>query len=1309
MRDWNEGQLRGITVRGENILVSASAGTGKTAVLVERLIRRLTDPADPLDMDRFVFVTFTNAAAQEMLHRVRQGIEEKISEAPRDRRLARQRQLLGQAAISTLHGFCLELIRRHYKELGIDPGSRVLSEGEQFLLRNETLGEYLEERYEANDPGFAALTSAYGGDKTDGPLRDLIIRTLDFASAQPDPEVWLEESVGLYQGEGGADRLAALLAIYATENLRSLAAELERGVALSRRLPALKKYEDCLAEDRDKLLALSGIGPWSKLAEALEGAKGLFARLPVVQTKAALGEEPEAHESRLLLQSRIKKLREKCKKRFLDQRGGLIGETMENLAYEVSEMAPVMLALAAVTAGFYRSFEKVKRERAVLDFGDIEHYAYRLLSDGQGKASGLAAALRERYEEILVDEYQDINPVQEAILQALRGRSLVMVGDVKQSIYGFRRAAPGLFLEKYDRYRSGGGGVLERLNESYRGTEWIVGGINQVFNYCMTKESCGLDYRDGGELISKVNTPEEGRPPTDADAGRGALELHVIDPSGDGSQAEVFGAGGGGEPGAEGEETPNTERGFGSGAEPDDVSYGAWGEDPESARAAGSGEVDGPMPEPGALQTEAEFCAWRIEELMKEFIWDRSMNEGKGGLREMSYNDVAILLPAMKGVADAFVKALQARDIPVYADVGGGYFQAQEVLTALSFLKVLDNPRQDIPLAALMLSPAFGFTPEGLGRIKAAYGMGGGRGQSGGLYKALVFAGAGKSLPEGRELRVFLRKLKDYRLYARHASVAEVLTRFYEDTGFLTISSAMAGGVQRRANLLALIQRAEEFEDTGLQGLYQFIKYMEALEKEGMDLDPAPVIGEGEDVVRVMSIHKSKGLEFPVVMLATAGRRFNMRDSQRDLLLHDAWGMSGRIIIPELRVKYPGAYHMLAAAGIRREAVAEEMRKLYVALTRAQQRVVVVTADRKGEQRIRAWEEEEAGTPSSSPTAVSFMDWLGPAVFGRGQDNYWVGKYWPEGQVFAPRLFKEDEKRLWQTILTLPEAGGESPWGFVGRQLAWRYPWARTGELSAKLSVTQARGRLYPDEDPEAGRAVYAGPQEIYAPRMEGPRFLQGKSTLSPGEKGTLLHKVLARIQPAEAWREMEALRNTDTNPGASAARAAGAEPGEEGKAAAGRAAALYLDGLIQKLIEEEFLTRDEGASADKRLLAPFILSSLFRRMAQADARGECRREASFFMSVPAARVYESEQGGALDAGDSVVIQGIIDVFFMEEGRLILADYKSDRIKPGEEGELLRRYRGQLLLYAEGLEAFTGKKADEMMLYSLALGKEIPL
>ncbi|MCL1849240.1 MAG: UvrD-helicase domain-containing protein, partial [Clostridiales bacterium] len=1106
----------------------------------------------------------------------------------------------------------------------------------------------------------------------------------------------------------------------------------------------------------------------------------------------------------------------------------MMGETKDVLASEAAQMAPVMTSLASITAGFYQRYGQAKKERGVLDFSDFEQYTLALLLDREGRPTETAKALRERFEEILVDEYQDINPAQEAILQAIHGKSLVMVGDGKQSIYGFRQAAPQLFLEKHTRFDlesrdKGSGcdevshdGVLVKLAENYRSSQRVVRGINQVFDFCMTMESTGIDYAKDHRLVCAAPFSEEDRlwQSSDEKWGRSATELHLIHPGTGGIGAGEAGEAGAGEAGGAGDagageadseimqadgtddEGTDTDETVADGMDREDDLPGREGYLPGNA----SYGDDDDKPDPGVLEAEALFCARRIHALVGmpgegagESAGESVLNEN-GGTKPIRYRDIVILLPVIKRVAEVFATVLRNQGIPVYAEIGGGYFQAQEVQTAVSFLKVLDNPAQDIPLAALMLSPAIGFSPEELGRVRAAYLKADTRVGSvkwGNLYQALLYASLREEEIGVRGIRDFLEDLASHRRYARQSPVADVLLRFYESTGFLAISAAMAGGVQRKANLLALVQKAWEYEETNLQGLYPFIKYLEEMEKKGVDLSPASIIGEGEDVVRIMSIHRSKGLEFPIVILAQAGRKFNLKECSEDLLLHQEEGMASRVFLIGQRVKFDGAHHRLTAMKIREKVIAEEQRLLYVAMTRAQQRLILLATDKKAETK---WLESPA-------QANSFMDWVGPAVAGGSEtpnQNAWSCRVWSgeaqqhmpdqgaamlpapgqpqagkpqaeqsqaeQSQAGQPQAGQPqagqpqagqpqagqpqaEQSQAGQSQAGQPQAGqpqagqpqaGQSQagqpqagqaincslfatdsiiqnagksnldqgaegsgWSFLSRQLAWRYPYAQASVLRAKLSVTQAKGRLYPVSSDDAEEALWN--RDLSIGESEGPRFLRDGQGMTAAERGILLHRVLARIQPGIAYAKIDALAANERDDADERDDANERDDADERD----DAVLGYLEELLGQMVDEGFLRHAEKDAVDRRMLAPFLSSDLFHRMADADREGFYQREASFTLAAPASRLYPELDLNAEE--DTVVIQGIIDAYFTEGGRLVLVDYKSDRVEPGREDILLSRYEGQLRLYAEGLEAFTGKKVDEMVLYALQTGKALRL
>ena len=1274
MRDWNKGQRLAMEARCPNLLVSASAGTGKTAVMVERLIRRLTDPRDPLEMDRFLMVTFTNAAAREMRSRISQRLEEAAGQDGNGRWLRRQQALLGRAAISTLHAFCLELIRQNYQLLELDPQSRILNEAEQILLKQQVLEELLEARYEAGEADFLSLAASFGGEKNDRPLRELILSVYAFAASQPRPLAWLEKCGAVYRrlrearaagtaaesadpragagaGRAAEDYLPFLSTLYhrVKEELGDMAVRLKAGAESCRGFSALEGYRARAEEESAALEVFAKAPDWDSLILGLTENGEVFGRLPSVAAKPRQEEGLEEFMGRLKTQAGLKELRDQIKKAYKQLREPLLGEYQSQMLWELAAMAPAMEGLAAAVRDFTLAYQEAKREKASIDFSDIEQQALLLLTDEAGQPSDLALSLRQRYLEVLVDEYQDINPAQEEILKAVAGESFFMVGDVKQSIYGFRQAAPELFLEKYHRFRdqeaaqaaasakgeSGAGGretgKVILLEENYRSSQLILEGINSLFDQIMTPEIGGVSYQEEGRFTCGSPRPESALPARLAGKGRGPLELHLID------QATS---------------TKNPEQ------ENEDE------EDPE------------------ALRLEALLAARRILELRREGIWDDKARLS----RPLAWRDIAVLLPAMSNVAEVFTEVLRSQEIPVFADMGSGYFSAQEVRTAVSFLKVVDNPRQDIPLAALLLSPAYGFTPAELAEIRLVK-------KQSGLYECLVYYARANRGPLGRRLRDWLGRLRQYRRLSRRDSMERLLLRFYEDTGFLTLASAMAGGRQRQANLRALILRARQFEESNMKGLYQFIRYLDALEKSGTDLSAAAVIGENEDVVRIMSIHKSKGLEFPVVLLATCGRRFNQRDAGQDVLTHRELGLASVVLEPGKRVKYPGAYHLAVSAGLRRERLAESQRLLYVALTRARERLILISCPQRASEKLEAWRRE--GRPAGSEwvfRAKSFLDWLGPVVAADAEDaaGLWTCRLWQPESLLSPARPAEVSRALWRAVVKEARPDSTGFYSEIDQALSWRYPYQGAAQAPAKLSVTQARGRLYPEEDPESAKARWLNP--LIRPSAEPPAFIAGPAAEAPLARGTALHKLLSQIEPAKALKSIGQRRESF------------APAGEE---AYGKAAAAYLEELAEGLLSKRFLTPREKEYLDTGPLLRYLRGPLFLRAAAADARGLCQREASFTISIPARRLYP-DLGAAGE--DPVMIQGAIDLFFEEEEELVLVDYKTDRVRPGEEERLVRDYRGQLLLYGEALLALSGgKPIKELLIYSLALGKTIPV
>lgn len=1250
MNRWNEGQEQAIGIRDKQVLVSAAAGTGKTAVLVERVLRRILEDEPPLDMDRFLLVTFTNAAAQEMRERISKAIALRLEAAPEDPRIQKQQLLLGKAAISTLHAFCLDLVRQHYPALGIDPQSRILNDVEQTLLKQQVMDELLEQQYLEEQPEFKDLALRFGGEKDDAPLRERILQIYEFAVCRPGSDRWLDRAASVFLDQQRALEAGqklpvpflSLLLEQSRTQVRKAVTELERAEQLAARFIPLKGYLPMLQADLEPLVELIHIEEWEAFQEILTGGRILFGRMPGISTKQGSDEAEVEYADRLRAQNKIKALRNEAKERIKVLMASLDGCTGDTMSREMAELAPAMSALTGLVKKFRQDYDQSKREKSAMDFNDIEHWALRLLRNEDGSATDLALGLNTRFSEILVDEYQDINPMQETLLQALSETGcFFMVGDIKQSIYGFRQAEPNLFLEKYHVFKDSDAGSLVRLEENYRSSSRLIQGINALFDVLMKPALGGIDYQTEGRLRS-------GLPPVPEEAclhEECPLELHILDRSP--SAGPI-----------------------------------SWGEeaDEETSAEGDNGRDDQPEAM-DAYEAEARVAGCRIRSLEGKPLWDSKARR----FRPARFRDMVVLLPAVQRVAPVFAETFRKLGIPVYADMGTGYFGAQEIQTVVSFLKVLDNPRQDIPLSALLLSPAVGFSPEELVRIRLA-------GRQGGLYESLV-----RTARKGHEslrtpVRVFLKALREYRRQSRQDSMENVIRHFYRKTGFLEIAGAMPGGPQRQANLNAMVQRARQFEESNMKGLYQFLTFLEGLEKSGADLNPAAILSEADDVVRIMTIHKSKGLEFPVVLLCTAGRPFNLQNQNQPILIHREWGLAPNMVDPMQRIQYPSGFYRMVRSLLNREALEESLRLLYVAMTRARERLIVIGSQAKAAEKIQAWREEEPDAPDS---ANRFLDWIGAVAVQleqRTEPPLWKVYSWGTEQLLNLKGKEKPLSPLWQAVLSIPpDEADEKQWDFLDRRLEWRYPYTADCRLPGKISVTQAKGRLFPAMDPESVDPWTRTEREGTDPRPAPARLPRFLSEAQPGwltgaQRGTLLHKAMAQLDVAGLRR----LAGDQAEP-------ADWQP--------------ILESFLDQLVLRKVMRADERQEVPWEPLAAFLMSPLAERMAAAGER--LRKEAAFTMLLPANRLYPEllpetelfETGGVSD--QKIMVQGTIDAFFEEEGKLVLIDYKTDRIRPDGAENLVRRYRSQMQLYAEALTAQIGLPVEEKWLYAFALNKAL--
>ena len=1330
---WTPEQELAITARGGNLLVSAAAGSGKTAVLVERVIRLVlgpaglaeTGPAGVVDVDRLLVVTFTEAAASEMRDRLATVLRERLRSAENAgpattaSRLRRQSALLGRASISTLHAFCLSVCRRHFHRLGLDPAFDVLSEEEASLLQTEVLEAVFEEGYERADEGFARLVDAYGSDRGDEPLRETVLRLYRFSRSHPDPEGWLDRSALAFTPPPGA-RLtdpaigfgrrviaeieSALLG--ATENIRQAEdlARLPRGP---------EGYIPVLAEDADRLTLAARRcrgGEWPDIVSALAEV-GSFPRLP-----AARAERTDA-----AVKDAVQSARARAKKAV----GGLVsaygGRTEEDLLGELRGLAGPVRALVALVAGFNLAYRHAKDERATLDFGDLEHFCLQALRGAEA-----VGELRERYTAVLVDEYQDTNAVQEAVLSLVsRGDNLFLVGDVKQSIYRFRLAEPSLFQAKsrdYLPWRPGeaagstAAGRLLHLPHNFRSRRPIVDAVNFIFGQVMRKDAAEIDYGPDAELVYGANLPE---PP----GGDPAVELHLVEAKPDARTV----------PADAGDDT--------------EVGADASGNDGDGASGSNEdGASGGPppgLPTPDDLevvQREAVLIAARIQEMVKGSsplpVWDK----GRRIYRPAGYGDVAVLMRATTGLANLVVETFSGLGIPAYAALSTGYFAAAEVETALSLLRLIDNPRQDIPLAAILRSSIVGLDSDDLARVRLAC-------RPGEFYDAVLAAagrggepaGPGRPIPPpvsaelpGR-LLAFLGRLDTWRDAARRGPLSELVWRLYGETGLYAYVGGLPGGPQRQANLRTLHDRARLFDQFSRQGLCRFLRFVDRLRESEGDLGPPPPLGEGENAVRVMSIHRSKGLEFPIVFLAHLGKRINLTDARGDLVCHRHLGLGPVVADIARRLKYPSLASRAVSRENLAETVAEEIRCLYVAMTRARDALVLIGSRRNLPDGLAEWclpGASQAGgclSPARIAAATTYLDWIVPAVashpaalelkrlagFAGDEDqaapnpaevfsSRWAIRLWG---LSGPGDTVEAAAKARRLAAVTPASGGgatpsadsaenrppEVPLtteirdriaalepltditpGPVTAALEWRYPAARLTRLAAKVSPTELKRLLDTGHQEEAAAAAEAAPSPLPPLRLA---FLQD-SPASPtaAERGQATHLLLQHADLSGPLDEESLAR------------------------------------LAADLAEREVMTPDQARAADIRTVARFFTTDLGRWLASCGAR--VRREVPFTVGLPASEVYGEAAG---DAGgeapcpeELVLVQGIIDALVDEVDGLTILDFKTDAVTAAEAPERAAVYGTQVALYRQAVSVILGRPVKQVWLCFLTPGVAVP-
>jgi len=1260
---WTDEQYDAIVSDGSNILVAAAAGSGKTAVLVERIIQKI---AASTDVDRLLVATFTNAAAAEMKDRIRVALEKKLEENPSSEHLRKQLALMGKASITTLHSFCMEVIRKYYSLIGLDPGFRIANETEIELIRADIMEQLFEDRYARNEEigSFIELVNSFGGERGDDPLYGLVERLYLFTRSHPWPDQWLEQMADAYQVETVEQLEDSIWVQQIKEEvfiaLSGAKDSFQLGLELTRLPAGPYAYAATFEADIETVGVLERELvqlPWAKWSGAFEAVS--FQKLAVMR-----GKEHDAY-----LQTLAKQYREQGKKGVQQLGLQYFGRTAEQFLYEIQQLAPLMKELVELVKEFGARFQQEKQAKALLDFGDLEHYCLAILLDPQSSENHLvpseaAQEYQAQFDEILLDEYQDTNRVQETIVDLISKKShgnRFMVGDVKQSIYRFRLAEPNLFLQKYKCYGSETtidieGGKRIDLARNFRSRTEIVRAVNDVFRAIMQEKVAEMEYDERAELVFGASYY-----PSPQSLAECKVESVTIVRESSLSNEEEGGA-----------DAASVE---------DDIE--------QLARMDRQEQQD----EMKVAQLEAKFIAREMLRLKSENAQVYDVKAER--YRNMEWKDTVILLRATSSWAPIFIDELKQAGIPAYASIGSGYFEAVEVETILSCLQIIDNPFQDIPLAATLRSPLFNLTAEELSQIRiismdATY------------YEAVVTAAGSEemSLDSRKKLSHFLFQLEQWRSRAREGSLSDLLWDVYQETAYYDFVGGLPGGLQRQANLRALHDRARQYEATSFRGLFRFLKFIERMRNNGNDLGAAQAIGEQEDVVKLMTTHASKGLEFPIVFVAGLGKKFNEQDLNKPFLYHKDYGFGPKYVDTKLRITYPSLPYLSIRRAMRMELLAEEMRILYVALTRPKEKLYLIGTLSSLEKKLPKWQsamnDQGKVQPAAIASASSYIDWIGPIIAkdlekalvnaddngqGTSHSSYnWLVHVMPAAELVrdgdqeqTDQESKNQRIELMQALLALAQINDVSSDEGMRGQLEREYAYQAATTLAAKSSITEMKRiqAAFAEEEP----AAYIPTEDMeiqttseeFTLHLRRPTFMEEKQ-LTPTERGSINHLVMQHVPM---------ISHVDR---------------------------ATVEQLIAHMRNQKILTELQTSAVQVNSIVAFFESELGIRLLGAQWM---KRELPFSFLVPANKAYKDVKQEI--GNEQVLIQGIIDCLFEDENGIVLIDYKTDRIFMNNWHEKAEEHRFQLEMYAEAIESIMQRKVNDIYVFFFDGAKSVKL
>ncbi|MCR5791812.1 MAG: helicase-exonuclease AddAB subunit AddA [Lachnospiraceae bacterium] len=1190
---WTDSQIKAIELRNRNILVSAAAGSGKTGVLVERVIRLITDEEYPIDIDRLLVVTFTKAAATEMKMKISRALEARLEVEPENQHLQKQILLLSHAQIMTIDSFCNYLVKNYFNMIELDPAVRVGDETELKMLRKDVVSKVLEDSYEELNEELTYVIELFSNDRTDKAFEEMILKLYDKSQCSPHPKKWLEQQKNVYAIDDVDEAINHPVVKYVVKKVKSIldsAYEIYKEMyKVCCELDGPEHYLEAIEPELEVFKTVSEMDDYRQIHEVLK--MPFFAkRLP---SKRNFDGDPDklawVKESRNKIKGQVEKIRT-----------DFIGKSPEDVLREVKALKPMIDAFVDITLKFGNAYMDAKQERKIFEFSDIAHYAVDILitedENGNEVLSSVAKELQEYYEEILIDEYQDSDDVQESILNSVSRESIgkpntFMVGDVKQSIYGFRQARPELFTEKYESYTVEDSDYQKvELRKNFRSRREVLDFANSVFLANMTSDFGGVKYNEDVALhvgreyekgISDCNT-----------------ECYIVDDS------------------------------------------------------KKSTEIEG---ENGVLRMEVDppkVCEARlVSQKIRELIESKFQVPEDETTRDITYRDIVIILRSPTGWTDIFVQELTAAGIPAIANVSGGFFAAKEIQIMLNLLLAIDNPRQDIPLTSVLASSIGDFSNEELAQIVVRC-----------EERHLCMWEKLKNYVEimqddlSEKITRFIKRIEDYRKRALYSEVYNLLLYIYEDSGFEDYVRVLPGGDVRCGNLEILLQKAREFEKTSYSGLFQFNRYIQKMQE--LDIDFGESVGSStQNAVQIMSIHKSKGLEFPVVFLSGMGKMFNKQDSRDAVAIHYEAGVGMDVFWKKNRIVEKSIFKKGIQQFIEEDALGEELRVYYVAMTRARDKMILTGVVKNFEKKKASW--LNSTLSYNEKLAAEYpLDWVMPVMLKEYPNQIHIldrdelVENVEQEQISREELIEELKEKY---SSYRPE---EEKLKRMKERLEYQYHFGKELEIKSKFSVSELKHQAMEENDELTEKLVL--PEE--AEEAYVPQFDKTKTSVSGAERGTVYHGVMEHF------------------------------PFEEENVA--------LDVFLKSLVEKGYFTAGEIRLVEPGKIREFLKSDLAKRMQVAAKQKKLFKEQPFVLGIPATEIYPE-----IDTEETLMVQGIIDAYFEEEDKLFIMDYKTDRVE--DEKVLVGRYKKQLELYKRALEQIMGKEVSQVSMYSFGLGKEV--